>query len=41
MAIFAVGLLACVASIIRLVYSIELAQTFDLTWAMDPVVIWT
>jgi len=40
MAIFAVGLLACVASIIRLVYSIQLIQTFDETWAIDPVAIW-
>ncbi|KAF3764060.1 hypothetical protein M406DRAFT_356413 [Cryphonectria parasitica EP155] len=39
-AIFAVGLLACVASIVRLVYSIQLTQTADETWAIDPVGIW-
>jgi hypothetical protein len=40
MAIFAVGFLACVASIVRLVYSIRLTQTIDETWAIDPVGIW-
>ncbi|TVY73379.1 hypothetical protein LSUE1_G005369 [Lachnellula suecica] len=35
MAIFAVGFLACADSIIRLLYSIRLTQTFDLTWAVD------
>ena len=39
-AIFAVGFLACVASIVRLVYSVQLTQTFDETWAIDPVAIW-
>ncbi|KUI57687.1 hypothetical protein VP1G_05001 [Cytospora mali] len=40
MAIFAVGLLACIASIVRLVYSVRLTQTTDRTWAIDPVGIW-
>ncbi|KAF4627474.1 hypothetical protein G7Y89_g10675 [Cudoniella acicularis] len=40
MAIFAVGLLACIASIVRLIYSIQLTNSADETWAIDPVGIW-
>ena len=40
MGIFAIGLLACIASIIRLVYSIRLTRAVDRTWAINPVGIW-
>ncbi|KAF2680052.1 hypothetical protein K458DRAFT_312873 [Lentithecium fluviatile CBS 122367] len=39
-AIFATGAFACASSIIRMVYSIKLFKTNDLTWALSPVGIW-
>lgn len=39
-AVFAVGIFANIASIIRLYYSVELTRTHDLTWAIEPVACW-
>ncbi|KAF2202989.1 integral membrane protein [Delitschia confertaspora ATCC 74209] len=39
-AVFATGAFACISSIIRLVYSIQLTNTKDVTWAISPVGMW-
>ncbi|KAF2256019.1 hypothetical protein BU26DRAFT_402691, partial [Trematosphaeria pertusa] len=39
-AIFATGAFACISSIIRLVYSVNLTHTHDITWAIAPVGMW-
>ncbi|KAI0012741.1 hypothetical protein F4779DRAFT_530875 [Xylariaceae sp. FL0662B] len=39
-AVFAVGIFALIANILRLYYSIELTRTEDLSFAIEPVAIW-
>ncbi|RYC64322.1 hypothetical protein CHU98_g1884 [Xylaria longipes] len=39
-AVFGVGILATITSIVRLYYSIELTRTNDITWAIVPVASW-
>ncbi|KAF2011092.1 hypothetical protein BU24DRAFT_427301 [Aaosphaeria arxii CBS 175.79] len=39
--VFAIGLFACIASILRLYYSVKLSQTHDITWAIAPVGMWS
>jgi hypothetical protein len=39
-AVFAVGIFANIASIVRLYYSVQLTRTEDLTWAIVPVACW-
>ncbi|TRX87848.1 hypothetical protein FHL15_011266 [Xylaria flabelliformis] len=39
-AVFGVGVLANVTSIIRLYYSVKLTRTIDITWAIVPVASW-
>ncbi|KAF4628948.1 hypothetical protein G7Y89_g9200 [Cudoniella acicularis] len=39
-AIFASGIFACVSSLMRLIYSIQLLSTVDYTWVMLPLGLW-
>ncbi|OCL06645.1 integral membrane protein, partial [Glonium stellatum] len=39
-AVFGTGFFACISSIIRLAYSVRLAQTDDFTWGIYPVDMW-
>ncbi|MCJ1239872.1 hypothetical protein MMC14_007870 [Varicellaria rhodocarpa] len=40
-AVFTVGLFACIASVARMAYSVKTVGQSDMTWKFDPVVLWT
>ncbi|KAI0414725.1 hypothetical protein F5X98DRAFT_239026 [Xylaria grammica] len=38
--VFAVGIFACIACVVRLYYSVKLTQSEDATWRIEPVGSW-